>query len=316
MSRGALILPEPGHRGRSQANSRRGSNDRQVTQENYTTPHHDDDGSIASSVLPHLDEAIEKLRNSPEFKAEQDALADYTGSSGRRVTALDAKKYHSGKTLHERHVAREEKERKKRRELGVKDFRNTIINDGDPRLKDKGGYINADDGNISELGDDDDEETEYSYTSRHLHRAMKPSRRFMERVFHKDPAVPEKLFTYENHVAKMKEIKNDALDMYQEYKIKKRWKDKLNHFQETELIGDQKDNKELFMEKNGTGGDVYIMVDGIPTNPNRVHHSHKEIANLRATQLLETRPLEEIMPQYVAVDIHPEATRRSVFSDD
>ena len=221
---------------------------------------------------------------------------------------------HSGKSLEQRHRSRRAKELQKKRELGVKDYRGTIINDNDPNIK-KGGGINMydddDDDNISEL-DEGGVEEDVAFTQRDLFKAMRPSRKFIEGVFHKEPPVPEKLFTYENHTVKMKAVKNHAHESYKNIVTKKSWKGRLERFTEHELIGHKNDDNELFKEVNGAGGDVYIMIDGLPTNPNRSHHSTKEIRALTATNIVDLKDV--VLPPVVKLD--PLMTRRAVFDHD
>ena len=197
--------------------------------------------------------------------------------------------------------------RKRKQELGVNNYRNTILAQN---LSVKEVNINDDD----EISDYDEiEEANEGFTSLDLLKAMGPSRRFAKMVFHKEESVPVKLFTYENHTVKMKPVQNNAHESYQNCVTKRQWRERLKQFTELDLIGHKRDDKELFQEKNGAGGDVYIMIDGLPTNPNRTHHSMKEIRALTATNLLDLKDLE-VPP--LNLPMRPEATTKSVFADD
>ncbi len=290
------------------ARSRRGSRENSLSNVEIEMPL--DDASVTSSVLS-IDEAIGKARASPEYKREQEFLPSRRTAGS--IDEVDRKQpLHSGKSLEQRLRSRGARELQKKRELGVKDYRGTIINDTN-NIK-KGGGINMYDDNdddISELHEKDVEKG-VAFTRRDLHKAMRPSRKYIEGVFHKEPPVPEKLFTYENHTVKMKAVKNHAHESYKNIATEKSWKGRLERFTEHELIGHKNDDNELFKEVNGAGGDVYIMIDGLPTNPNRTHRSMKEIRALTATNIVDLKNIE--MPPVVKLD--PLMKRRAVFDHD
>ena len=300
-SRSALIGPPLSA---SAGQSRRGSRERRESSSSIITP---DDASVTSHIMA-IEEAIERARLSPEYKNEQDFLKIQEHSQG------PIERIHSGKSLERRHRERALKQHAKMRELGVENYRSTVIARG-PSVK-GGTQVNVTDDaydGISEYDELEAKEEVKEFTSHQLRKAMGPSRTFSKEVFHKEPPVPEKLFTYENHAVRMKPVQNNAYESYKNCAAKRQWKEQLGRFTESDLVGEKRDDKELFREENGAGGDVYIMINGVPTNPNRTHHSMREIRALTATNLLD---LKDVTMPPVELPPRPELTRRAVFADE
>ena len=76
------------------------------------------------------------------------------------------------------------------------------------------------------------------------------------------------------------------------------------------------DDKELFLEKNGAGGDSIIMVDNQPTNPNRII-TRSELRTLRVSNLLQTTQLPSYLTEEVSKNPSESTSKRikSAFDD-
>ena len=260
-----------------------------------------------NSDVQSLRAAIREVENSPEHQAEKQALEEARHEL-REVRQYD-KPVHSGLSVAQRLHIKEQK--KKKLNKGQTDFRETLL-----RTPNQKGTLNGDDRsweyNSRRESLDNitlDDGVDMLYTKRDMRRALSPSRTYREELFYHEPPEPEKLFEYEGHVTKMKIPTNNAVRDFGKYRSSQLWKQRMEEFLVNEHVGSKADDKELFQEKNGAGGEHFILIDGKPSNPNKIIHS-SDLTTLRVTNLLETHELPGYMTQRISCNPSETMPRR------
>ncbi len=298
---------------RKDSGERRGSRSRRSSAKEgqETTPR--DDGSLTSDVQS-LTDAIHEVENSPEHQAQKQAIEK--ARKELRVARQAEPPIHSGLTVAQRLRIKEQK--KKRLNKGRTNFREAVISDNS-NMQEGGGLVDevldSGRGSFDDVGNLRDAE-ELPFTGIELRIALTPSRTYREKLFYHEPPEPEKLFHYEGHVTKMKMPDNNAARDFVNVRAGKKWKDRMGSFIEHEHVGAKMDDKELFLEKNGAGGDSIIMVDNQPTNPNRII-TRSELRTLRVSNLLQTTQLPPYLTEVVSKNPSESTSKRikSAFDD-
>lgn len=276
------------------ADKRRGSLSRRGSKEETE--------SVTESVnsdLASLSAAIREVENSPEHQAEKHAFEEARHEL-REVRQYD-KPAHSGLSVKQRLRIKEQK--KKQLNKGQTDFRDTLLHTpnqkGDSQnLTDRSG----DAADISRRGSEIsalDDNIDVQFTRADMRKALSPSRTYREELFYHEPPEPENLFEYEGHKTIMKSQDNNAVRDFGLHRNKKHWKQHLEHFIEHEHMGAKGDDRELFQERNGAGGEHYLLINGKPANPNKVIWGG-DLSSLKVKNLLETTELPGYMTQKIS----------------
>jgi hypothetical protein len=273
-----------------------------------------------------LSKAVAEVEASPERIAEKERLADAKQTIRDIREVLGEPPVHSGLTVKQRLRVQEQK--KKALHGGKTKFRGRTIGVGTPQQQQEAAAKECDDMSVVSamsslgLGGDDGEITttknEKAFTKKDLRRALSPSRIYRDKVFYHDPPEPERLFHWENHTVKMKAVEQNGELHFSDVRTPKGWKNRLNYFTEHHHIGGKRDDRQLFLECNGAGGESFIMVDGIPTNPNKNHRAMPAGTAVAVSDMLQTTPLPADVTQSLIPSHERAATtvvRKGVFDD-